>query len=823
MKKKVIIVGGVAGGASTAARLRRLDETCEIILLERGEYVSFANCGLPYYIGGAIKERSSLLVQTVEGMSSKFNLDIRVLNEAVGINRLEKTLAVKNLTNGEIYKESYDYLVLSPGASPLKPQIDGIQEAENLFTLRNIPDTDSIKAFIDANKPKNAVVVGGGFIGLEMVENLKELGIEVALVEMADQVMASLDVEMASILHQHLIDKGIRLILKNGIREIKDKGTRVILEDYSELSTDMIILAIGVRPENQLAKEAGLDVGAGGGIIVNEHLQTCDPCIYAIGDAIQVVDGVLSHPTIIPLAGPANKQGRIVANNISGFSEAYKGTIGSAVAKVFDMTVASTGNNEKTLKKLGASFEVLHIHPGSHAGYYPGAFPISLKIIFDKASGKIFGAQAVGYEGVEKRIDVIATALRGNLTVEALGELELTYAPPYSSAKDPVNMLGFAASNLQRGLVENFQWHEVNSLIESKGFLLDVREAIESELGTIPTSVNIPLGQLRSRINELPEAKTIYIFCQVGLRGYIAARLLTQRGFNVKNLDGGYRTYQQAYGYKPSKDCCVEIDDSGVANIHCEGESNIDAPSIKIDACGLQCPGPILQVYNAMERMQTGDVLEILATDPGFTKDIEAWCSKTGNKLIKTEFDRKSFKAIIQKAEKPATFEKSNGYKLQEDKDNATLVVFSQDLDKAIAAFIIASGAKAMSKNVTLFFTFWGLNILRKEDSPSVEKNLLEKMFGWMMPKGPKKLPISNMNMGGMGPKMIQYVMKTKNVDSLELLMRNAIDAGVRVVACAMSMDIMGIKKEELLDGVEVGGVASYLAKADDSNLNLFI
>lgn len=822
MKRKVIIVGGVAGGASAAARLRRLDEECEIILLERGEYVSFANCGLPYYIGGAIKERNALLVQTVEAMSKKFNLDIRIFNEAVEIKRDEKKLIIRNLSTDEAYEESYDYLVLSPGASPVKPPIPGIAEADNIFTLRNIPDTDAIKSFVDDKKPQRAVVVGGGFIGVEMVENLKDRGIEVTLVEMADQIMAPIDFEMAAILHQHLAEKGVNLILSNGIKEIKAKGTRLVLQDASELSTDMIILAIGVKPENQLAKAAGLDLGAGGGIVVNEYLQTNDADIFAIGDVIQVKDGILNNPTIIPLAGPANKQGRIVANNIVGHKESYKGTIGSAVAKVFDMTVASTGNNEKTLKKLGVSYEAIHIHPGSHASYYPGAFPISLKIIFDRSNGKILGAQAIGYDGVEKRIDVIATAIKGNLTVEDLKELELTYAPPYSSAKDPVNMLGFVASNMMKGYVDSFQWHEVQALIENNSYILDVREAIETELGTIDGSVNIPLGELRSKLNELPRDKTIYIYCQVGLRGYIATRLLMQKGFKVKNLDGGLRTYQMAYGTKPSGNCCVAVDDSGVANISCNEVVDATA-AIKIDACGLQCPGPILKVYKAMEQLKKGDILEITATDPGFTKDIEAWCRKTGNRLIETSFDKKAFKALIQKAEAAAITEAPQGYSIKDHKDQSTIVVFSQDLDKALAAFIIASGSQAMGKKVTLFFTFWGLNILRKDKSPYVEKSLLEKMFGGMMPKGPKKLPISNMNMVGMGPKMIKYVMKTKNVDSLELLMKNAMDVGVKLVACAMSMDIMGIKPEELMEGVEIGGVASYLASADDSGLNLFI
>ncbi|WML44805.1 CoA-disulfide reductase [Neobacillus sp. PS3-40] len=816
MTNKIIIIGGVAGGATTAARLRRLDEQAEIIMFERGEYISFANCGLPYYIGGTISERENLLVQTVEGMSKKFKLDIRNLSEVTKINRDQKTVEVKNLRTGQIYEETYDKLVLSPGASPIKPPIPGIEKAEALFTLRNIPDTDKIKSFTDTKKPKKAVVIGGGFIGIEMAENLWDLGIEVTLIEMSNQIMAPIDFEMAAILHAHLREKGVNLILEDGVSAFENNGI-VRLNSGKMIETDMIILAIGVKPENQLAIGAGLKVGERGGIQVNEHLQTEDSDIYAIGDAIEVKDYINGRPTQIPLAWPANRQGRIVADHINEIPARYNGTLGTSIAKVFDMTVAATGNNEKLLKRLGLSYEVVHVHPGSHAGYYPGAFPISLKLIFDKVTGKIFGAQAVSYDGADKRIDVIATAIKGGLTIFDLPDLELAYAPPYSSAKDPVNMAGYAAANIADGLVETVQWHEINEIIQNGGLLVDVREPIERGLGFIEGSINIPLDELRSRLEELPKDQTIYLTCQVGLRGYLGARILMQNGFKVKNLDGGLKTYSCVYEPFAVQNSGNSISDSGVI----EMKNPSPTETILVDACGLQCPGPIMKVYQTMDKMNSGDVLEVHATDPGFTKDIQSWANNTGNTLLNTVFEDKKFKAYIQKGtatEMVATTEVK-----APSKNGATLVVFSGDLDKAIASFIIASGSAAMGKQVTMFFTFWGLNILRRKDAPPVEKDIMEKMFGMMMPKGIDKLPLSKMNMGGMGAKMISHVMDKKNVDSLEMLMKNALDAGVKLVACSMSMDIMGIKQEELIDGVDIGGVASYLGDAEQSGLNLFI
>ncbi len=542
--KKILIVGGVAGGATAAARLRRLDETSQIIMFERGEYISFANCGLPYYIGGVIENREALLVQTVEGMSKRFNLDIRNFSEVVSIDPENKTISVKNLKTNEEYKESYDELILSPGASPIKPPIPGLDKADNVFTLRNIPDTDRIKAYVDDNRPKEAVVIGGGFIGVEMAENLVERGVKVHLIEMLDQVMAPFDYEMAQILHGHMEDNGVDLILGDGVDSFKNDGNTIVLKSGKQISTDMTILSIGVRPENQLAKDAGLDLGPRGHILVDENMMTSKDHIYAVGDAIQTKDLIFQEGASIALASPANRQARIVADRINGIDSKYKGVLGTSVAKVFDMTASSTGNNEKKLKQMGIeNYETVHLHPLSNAGYYPTANPMDLKLIFEVPSGKVLGAQAIGYTGVEKRIDVIATAIAAGMTVRELQDIELAYAPPFSSAKDPVNMAGYAASNILDGLVKKVDVMEIDQLVEDGEYLLDIRTEEEYSLGNINGSVNIPLDELRDRMDEIPKDRIIYVNCQVGLRGYLGCRILNQNGFNTYNLDGGYSLY----------------------------------------------------------------------------------------------------------------------------------------------------------------------------------------------------------------------------------------------------------------------------------------
>lgn len=815
--KKVLIIGGVAGGASAAARLRRLNENLEIILFEKGEYISFANCGLPYYIGEEIKDRNKLLIQTVAGMSTRFNIDIRNFNEVISINKENKIVKVKNLKTLEIYEESYDKLILSPGASPINPPIAGKDSAKNIFTLRNLKDTDAIKTFVDENAPKTATIIGGGFIGIEMAENLSNRGIKVTIIDKSNQVMAPLDYEMASIVHEHLLDNSISLILNNGISSIENNGNTVILENGESINTDLIILAIGVKPETKIAKEAGIETNSRGAIVVNEYLETSNKDIYAIGDAIEVKDFINGSKTHIPLAWPANRQGRLVADNIVGKKTSYNGTLGSSVAKVFDITVASTGNNEKTLRNLNIDYKVVHIHPNSHAGYYPGAFPVHLKLLFNN-EGKILGAQAVGFEGIEKRIDIIATAIKGNLTVFDLPDLELCYAPPYSSAKDPVNMAGYVASNILEEKVETIQWYEVENLIKENAYILDVRNPIELEGGKIENAHNIPLDNLRDNLNKLDKRKKIYVYCKVGLRGYLAYRILKQHGFSPINIDGGYTTYSIA-----TREIDNNLDKLTMVAITEEEKMN-NKVTVSIDACGLQCPGPIKRVFDEMNKLENGDILEIMASDPGFKKDISAWCSSTKNELLSINYSKEK-KAFIVQVRKRLNSENTTSHSITniKNKDDVTLVVFSGDLDKAIASFIIATGAASMGKKVTMFFTFWGLNILKKENKPTVKKDGMEKMFDMMLPDSAAKLPLSKMNMGGMGPKMIKKIMEKNNVDSLETLIKNALDMGVKLLACSMSMDLMGIKKEELLDEIEVGGVATYLNATNDAGLNLFI
>lgn len=646
MTQKVIIVGGVAGGATAAARLRRISEDVEIVLIERGEHISFANCGLPYYIGETIKDRSKLLVQTVKGMLERFKLDIRNLSEVVSIDAKNKQVRVKNLQNGEVYEEAYDKLLLSPGAKPIVPPIPGLKENETLFTLRNIPDTDKIKNYVDNHLPKKAVVIGGGFIGVEMAENLVDRGIEVTLIEMANQIMAPIDFEMASILHAHLKEKGVQLILENGVQSFDDQGKKVILSDGMEIQTDMTILSIGVVPENELAKSAGLELGQRGGIIVNEYLQTSNEHIFAVGDAVEVVDYISGTKAMIPLAGPANRQGRIAANNMMGKKEKYQGTLGTSIAKVFDLTVAATGNNEKTLKRLGVSYEVVHIHPSSHAGYYPGAAPISLKVIFDKETGKIFGAQAVGADGVDKRMDVIATAIKGGLTVEDLTNLELSYAPPYSSAKDPVNMAGYVATNIMDGELEHIQWHEVDQIVAEGGLLIDVREPMEREFGYIEGSINISLNELRNKLDGIPKDQTIYVSCQVGLRGYLASRILKNNGYKVKNVDGGWKTYSSVFGNNMVKQLETKTNDLGETVVETNDHVNVDSV---VDVSGLTCPMPIIKLKKGIESLTSGQVLELHVTDKGALNDLPAWSKNAGHTILKTEQDDKLIKFWIKK------------------------------------------------------------------------------------------------------------------------------------------------------------------------------
>lgn len=832
---KVLVVGGVAAGASAAARLRRLNEEAEIVMFEKGEYISFANCGLPYHVGEVIKERDKLIVTKKELMENRFNIDVRNNSEVIKVDGVNKIVTVDSKDRGE-YTESYDYLVLAPGAKPIVPPIEGINDGR-IYTLRNIPDTDKIKCVVDTKPVKKAVVIGGGYIGVEMAENLRERGVDVTLVEAAPHILAPFDSDMVVIAEKELEEKGVKLKLNDAVKrfEATKEGLEVVLNSGTKVFGEIVILAIGVIPDTEFLKDSGVKLGARGHIITNEHMETNLPGVYAGGDAVEVMDFVNGGQTAIPLAGPANKQGRIISDNITGIKSSYKGTQGTSVIKVFEITAASTGSTERNLQRLGVPYKVIYVHPNDHASYYPGATPITLKLMFNE-DGKILGAQGLGYSGVEKRIDVIATTMRLNGTIYDLTELELSYAPPFSSAKDPVNFAGFVAENILTGRSEVVLPREIDGRDKENVVLLDVREALETEVGSIPGSINISVNELRNRLNELDKSKEYWIYCAVGLRGFVAERMMKNHGFNAKNVTGGYKSYMlEKFAPKNFSEYQNEgkarLEEKVTRSMESSNEdgsiSNAEPTMAKIvtlDACGLSCPGPLMKVRDSINEISVGDMLQVKASDPGFYEDIKAWCKRTNNELVEISREKGISNAVIKKGNNNKVTEACQTTAVTtEPRDNKTMVVFSGDLDKAIASFIIANGAAAMGKKVTMFFTFWGLNVLRKHEKVSVKKNFIETAFGMMMPRGSKRLKLSNMHMMGMGSKLIRGVMKNKNISSLEDLIEQAMKNGVEVVACSMSMDVMGIKKEELIDGVKEGGVGYYLGEAEDSNVNLFI
>jgi NADPH-dependent 2,4-dienoyl-CoA reductase/sulfur reductase-like enzyme/peroxiredoxin family protein/rhodanese-related sulfurtransferase/TusA-related sulfurtransferase len=821
---KVLIIGGVAGGATTAARLRRLDEAAEIRIYERGAYISYANCGLPYYIGGTIAERDRLFVQTPESFTELLNVDVKVKHDVISINRDRKTLSVRNLDTDEVFEDPYDKLVLSPGAEPLRPGIPGI-DSNKIFTLRNVPDTDHIKTFVDEKKPRRAVIIGAGFIGLEMAENLHDLGIFVTIVEAAEQVMNILDYEMAAEVHQHLKVKGVEFYLKDGVSSFTDKGdsVHIALQSSRVIEADMVILSIGVKPDVKLAVEAGLEIGITGGIKIDSHLMTNDKDIYALGDATEYPNPITGDPLRVPLAGPANKQGRMVADNIiMGNKRSYRGTIATGIAKVFDLTVASTGLSEKQLLRMDREYQRLVIHATSHAGYYPDADPMTIKIIFNKER-QLLGAQIVGYAGVDKRIDLFAVILGHAGTIDDLQEIEHAYAPPFSSAKDPVNIAGFVAENILNGSSRHLHWNEMNDIPREERFLIDVRTEDEYGIETLDGAVNIPLPQIRSRIAEIPKDKKVILFCGVGKRAYMAERILRQNGLeDVYNLSGGMKTYSLSTQQQSNEDI-FEKDFIGHDDNIYQSDPHIhtvigDIKTIEVDACGLQCPGPVLKLKEEMEALKPGEMIQETATDPGFARDVYAWAKMTGNSVVSVDQKGPKVIAVLKKGGAPTPSRMGGG-----PQKGTSLILFSDDLDKALAAMVIANGAISAGKEVTLFFTFWGLSFLKKAKAPRVKKDFMGKMFAMMLPSSSRKMGLSKINMGGMGARMMRMRMKALGVDSVEQMMETALKSGIRLVACQMSMDVMGVAEEELIDGVEIGGVASFLGAADDSQTNMFI
>ena len=814
---KIVIVGGVAGGATAAARLRRLDEGAEIILFEKGEHISYANCGLPYYIGGVIAARDALFVQTPTSFATRFQMQVRTRSEVMHIDREAKMVTVRDLATHREYRESYDKLLLSPGALPVRPPLPGLEDPR-VFTLRDVADTDRIYDYVTQKKPRTMAVVGAGFIGLEMAENLHHRGIQVHLVEMQNQVLPPMDYSMAALVHQELDAVGVRLHLSTALESIEpsQSGLRLFFKEAPAIDVDGLILSIGVRPNVQLAQDCGLKVGDAGGIWVDSHLKTSDPNIYAVGDAIEFPSYLSGKPILPYLAGPANRQARIAADNmILGDLTEYKGPIGTAVAKVFDQTVAMTGLSAKALQKASLPWASVHLHGNSHAGYYPDAVQLSLKLLYHPQNGKIWGAQGVGFDAVEKRIDVIAALIGQGATIYDLMELEHSYAPPFSSAKDPAAMIAYVAANVMEKRQSVVHWREVAQLDPDKDLLLDVRTAEEFSGGSIPGSYNIPLDQLRGRLGELPKGKRLIAFCGVGLRGYLACRILEQNQFQCANLSGGLRTWKacttpigKGQHFKPTPlDRATEM------------ALDSQAQRIQLDACGLQCPGPILRLKESVDQAVPGTEFEVTATDPGFERDVQSWCQSTGNEFLGSERAQGKLKVILRKGMATQALQAVS----QKRPLGKTLIVFSDDLDKALATFVLANGAAATGHKTTLFFTFWGLNVIKKPAAPSVKKDWLARMFGWMMPSHSLALKLSKMHMLGIGTAMMRYVMRKKNVESLESLMLQAQKAGVEFIACQMSMDVMGVQCEELLDHVQVGGVATYMERAENAAVNLFI
>ena len=802
--KKLVIVGGVAGGASAAARARRLDENLEITVFERGRYISYANCGLPYHLSGTIPSRDSLLLMTPELFNERFNVRIHTNHLVTEIHPEDHQISVVNLTTGIDFRENYDKLILSPGSSPLIPPIPGADDRD-VNVLWTIPDMDTIKGRIE--KGNRAVVVGGGFIGVEVAENLAEAGVETTLIEMQKTILPPLDDEMTVPLEKALVQGGVNLRTSASVTAFtRTSGClNVELNTGESIPVDFAVMSVGVRPNSRLAEGTAIKVNNHGSIVVNDKMETAEPDIYAVGDAVQVTDPVTGNLTSIPLAGPANRQGRIAADNALGGNSVYRGTYGTSIVKVFDLAAGSTGASEATLKRNNIDYRKLYIHPVSHASYYPGGARMTIKLLFDP-QGKILGMQAVGADGVDKRVDVVATAMRNNLTVYDLEELELSYAPPFGSAKDAVNFAGFVAANMISGLTDQVYPES----IPDNCFLLDVREEEETVFGVIPGSTLIPLETLRDRLPEIPKDRPVVVYCAVGIRAYAAERVLKQNGYTAMNLSGGFASWNLFQKIGTFRDAWEAPSKTFVP------PASVCEPCKCIDANGLQCPGPIVSVTKAMKDMQPDETLQVSATDRGFASDLPAWCSSTGNELLSMEERKGVYNAIVRKG-------RGNKPVSDDHKKSAAIVLFSNDMDKAMAAMIIATGYASLGHEVTIFSTFWGLSVLREASRKPVRKDMLSRMFSMMLPGSAKKLALSKMNMMGAGASMMKHVMKRKNVETLPGLIAQAKDMGVRFVVCEMSMNIMGLKQEEMMEGIEVAGVAEFATISEKSDATLFI
>ena len=831
---KLVVVGGVAAGASVAARARRLDEFAEIVVFEKSHHVSFANCGLPYHIGEVITDRNRLLLQTPESLRESLDIDVRIATEVVAIDRENKTVTVRELDEGREYTESYDKLALCMGARAIRPPLPGL-DLPGIHVLRRISDMDAIKTIVDAAASRTksgkasglrAVVVGAGYIGLEMAENLVHRGATVDVVEMADQILPPLDREMSIPVEHHLASRGVRLHLSTAVAAFAVDpagGLKVELNNNTILGADLVILSTGVRPRTDLAKAIGLEIGERGGITVDTHMRTSDPDIYAAGDVVETPHTVLPGAQLAPLAGPANRQARVAAENICGRDTEYRSTQGTSIVKVFEMVGGGTGATERQLKMFQVPYRSVHVHPSGHAGYYPGTSMLHLKVLFDPTTGRILGAQSTGFDGVDKRLDVLAAAIRNGSTVFDLEEYELAYAPPFGSAKDPINMVGFVASNTIRGDLK--LWYAEDYPANTEGArIIDVRTPEEYGIWHIPGAENVPLGTLRKACAEWDPTTPLRVYCAVGFRSYLAQRALVQRGFeDVATLSGGSTTFRFWHDLE-------DADHGSPAPVESYAErESLKAPErpatgvrIDLDCAGLACPGPILKLTEKMGTLEAGDEILVNVSDPGFGTDAPAWAKRNGHQLLELTPSGPGYTALFRKG-RAGQLSGEAVAAAPAGKAKTSFVVFSGDLDKLIAAFIIANGALAMGEDVSMFFTFWGLNSLRDKNAPAREKSMMDKMFATMMPSGADSLTLSKMNMFGAGTAMINKVMETNGVASLPEMIATARAGGARLIACTMTMDLLGIAESDLVEGVEFGGVATFLDEAADSRTTLFI
>ncbi|MHA6507728.1 FAD-dependent oxidoreductase [Tessaracoccus sp. Y1736] len=824
---KIVVVGGVAGGASVAARARRLDESAEIIVFERGEYVSFANCGLPYHIGEVITDRSRLLLQTPESLNESLAIDVRVATEVVALDAEARTVTVREVKTGREYTESYDALALCQGADPLKLKLPGI-DLPGVHVLRNIHDMDDIKARLDAalkaaeaaRRPVRTVVIGAGYIGIEMAENLRHRGAEVTVVELSDQILPPLDKEVSIPVEQHIRGRGVELILSTAAAAFaKGPGDslKVELNNGRTLEADLVILSAGVRPNVGLAEQAGLALGPRGGLAVDTHMRTSDPHIWAAGDAVETPHTVLPGSWITPLAGPANREARVAAENICGRSTEYLSTQGTSIVKVFEMTAGGTGATERQLEREGVAYQTVHVHPSGHAGYYPGTAMMHMKVLFSPVDGKVLGAQIAGFDGVDKRLDVLATAIRLGATVQDLETLELAYAPPFGSAKDPVNMAGFVATNVLRGDLKLWYAKDFPAAVEGAR-IIDVRTPEEYDIWHLPGAENVPLGTMRQVCGAWDTSVPIRLYCAVGFRSYLACRLLVQRGFaDVKTLSGGSHTFRFWHDLEPVGDAARNPEISYAEAIDLVTAKRGTGEVVDLDCTGLACPGPIMKLSKKMDELAPGDDIVVHVSDPGFAADGPAWAATKGHELLTMVPEGPGYAATFRKGGQQPMGAMSQRL------DQVSFVVFAGDMDKVLAAFIIANGAIAMGQKVSIFFTFWGLNALRRQDPPKRDRGMLDKMFGTMMPSGPGKLPLSTMNMAGMGAAMIKKVMQDHSVPTLPELIEAAQRDGARLIACTMTMDLLGMAESDLIEGIELGGVATFLGEAQKSGTTLFI